>query len=227
MVTRGFKEDGHRSAIKPLALALAERMANIETRARPYDAARMVGAPLPGDAWAALGDSRSTYPEVIPCDHPEVECYPDMVDGLWKQPPVESAYSYFIDARALDDDVEYPLVGTQLIAYASDSETADAMGKAVGRWLARDGGQEFAVPGLPGAVGVRTVTPNDWDAPDPIGYTWSVFFTHGSALARAFVAGGPNDDEADTEDPADWDRNRKWAIDAARAWQDRLAVILG
>ena len=146
VVTRGFKEDGHRRAIKPLALALADRMADIETRARPYDAARVVAAPLPGDAWAALGDSRSTYPEVIPCDHPEVECYPDMVDGLWERPPVESAHGYFIDARALDDDVEYPLVGTELIAYASKSEAADAMGNVVGRWLAREGGEEFARP---------------------------------------------------------------------------------
>ena len=59
-----------------------------------------------------------------------------------------------------------------------------------------------------------------------VGYTWDVFFTHGSALARAFVAGGPTDDE-DFEDPADSERNKQWVIDAAQAWQPRLDIILG
>ena len=67
VVTAGFTTDGHGEAIEPLARALADQMARVKPRARPYDAAAVLAAPLPIEAWSALGEDRSTYPEVGNC----------------------------------------------------------------------------------------------------------------------------------------------------------------
>jgi hypothetical protein len=226
VVTRGFKTDGHRGTVKPLARALAERMTDVAPHPHAKGTAGVLAAPLPSEAWAALGDDRSTYPKLITCDQAVLgDCFG--MEPMWENgaPPEDSSALYLVDAQALtDEEREYPVVGTELIAHASQSEATDAMGKMVSSWAAREGGWEFPVPGISGAVGVRTSTLSDGvDG----GFTFSVFFTHGSTLARAFVAGGPKDWGGDGEDPGDWDRNLQWAIDAARAWDARLDEILG
>lgn len=238
VVTVGFTTDGHREAIGPLVRALGDQMEQVNPRARPYDAAALLAAPLPSDAWTDLGDDGSTYPKTVSC--PDAYPYCD-VESMWGEPaydaPTDSSASPLLTLAPGND--EYPVLGTELIAYTDESAAADAMGDMVARWLSRKGGEEFTVPGVSRAVGVRTPTLYEWREPLDgynfrIGDTWSVLFTHGSALARAFIVGGPkyvyeddDDDTEDTENPADSTRNRQWVIDAAQAWQARLDIILG
>lgn len=63
VVTQGFTTDGHGEAIELLARALADQMAQVNPRARPYDAAAVRAAPCP----SMLGQlSGRTGPPPIP-----------------------------------------------------------------------------------------------------------------------------------------------------------------
>ena len=87
-------------------------------------------------------------------------------------------------------DEEFPTPGTELMVFGDESGAAKALQDAVETGLEGPGGQRFDVPGVQGATGVRHWTRVRISRA-----------THGtctsrtvSALARAFVAGGPTFD---------------------------------
>jgi hypothetical protein len=218
-----------------LGAALGKRMDSVTPTGRPFDAVEVISAPLTLDDWRSLDRGDKGY---------------SALTMNWFWPPSwsgdESRRSWHYDARqwagtevAADasqrgtyrslllspgEDLGFPAGGTELTVYRSRAAAAAALEDTVETGLAAPGGERFEVPTVDGAVGVQHWTPEEEEF---IGYTWNVYFTHGPALARAFIAGGPTDWESDTEEAATWERNKQWAVDAATAWQDRLDRVLG
>ena len=218
-----------------LGAALGKRVDSVTPTGRPFDAVQVMSAPLTLDDWRSLDRGDKGYPTLT-------------MNWFW--PPSwsgnESRRSWHYDARQWGDtevaadasqhgtyrsllfgaaeDFGFPAGGTELTVYRSRAAAAAALEDAVDTGLAAPGGERFEIPTVDGAVGVRHWTPEEDEF---IGYAWNLYFTHGPALARAFIVGGPTDWEYDTETAATWERNKKWAVDAATAWQDRFDRVLG
>jgi hypothetical protein len=138
-----------------------------------------------------------------------------------------------ITAKAAADDLYdmwFPQAGTELLVFRKESSAAAALEQVVTAGLGMPGGERFEVPGIHGAVGVRTWTP-DGSVPSGFqGYTWNVYAQHGSTIARTFVAGGPadpNSDEVLVETKPQWQRNKALVLAAAREWEGQLTQAFG
>jgi hypothetical protein len=230
-----------------LAVAQAAKIESVTVTGQPFDVVQIMSAPLTLLDWHSL-KSPGVYPELMCFE----ACSGDWASGAdpwpWRYdartwtgkpgvrapglapdvttPPRRSLLGVY--GTILWVDEELPAGGTELAIYQDQAAASDALQEILRVGLVAPGGQLFDVPGLDGAVGLRYWTPpEDPDDRDFIGYTWNVFFTHGLALARAFIAGGPgSDDEEDSEPEAASQRNNQWAIDAATAWHARLDHVL-
>lgn len=220
------------SSVDPgaLAVALGDRMDSVTPTGRPFDVVHVMSTPLTEAEWDSLGDPGAPYPDLgggggaaVDASGPALGMYVSLLHPTEEVEPEHGP-------------PEYPVGGTEVTLFRDESAAAAALADLVGDGLAAPGGQRFDVPGIDGAVGVSQYTPPDYpEERGFIGYTWSVLFIHGAAVARAFIAGGPESyEEGDCEEATctpgpvvNWQRDKEWVIDAAQAWAVRLDRVLG
>lgn len=86
--------------------------------------------------------------------------------------------------------LEGPTASTQLTVHRTPAGATEAVRRHGARALDIPGGTTFAVPGVPGAIGVRTngesAADPDWEY-DPT-FEWFVYFPHGATEARVRMA---------------------------------------
>ena len=203
-----------------LAVALAERIESAPRTGRPYDIGQMMSAPMPLDQWGAEYAAFAADSQFGGMDYWEQRYWVDDADD--PAPPESSHPLFGYQASYSPEELDWPIprVATELTVF-DDAGHASA---AVDRWLSASlllpGVERFDVPGVGGAVGVRTWTT---DAADPTwdnGYTWTVALPRDRSVARVIIEYGAAEDAAQAHD-------RQKVIDVARAWVPRLDRILG
>lgn len=223
-----------------LAVAFSRQIESAPQTGRPFDAIQTIAAPLPSSEWPATGLVGAGWgaatSELTEFWSPDAGYYDfaygfsrygEDPDGQGSKEAARMARNDAVRHGRLvsvhlhlfppeDSDLLDAGADTELTLYSTTSGARQALVDRVNLALMYPGGQRFQVPGLDGAVGVRTWTDAGSTPPTFEGYTWSVYFTHGPSVARALIA---------TQDPGD--AARASVTRAAQRWEVRLDRVLG